>query len=238
MEKELCVCGDANCTVPYRKCHCGCGQATKIRSQNHTKHGWKAGEPSLYIRFHRRNPRPFRDVLIQPDDPNIRYIPLTRGMFSIVDADDYDRLMQWSWIAQCKGKKGRKQRYYAVRGGPKGRNIYMHDEVLPNCITVDHKFQNTLDNRKSKLRPATQKQQTQNQGMLCTNTSGYKGVSHIKGTTKFSSYIDSDGDRIRLGRFSCPITAARVRDAAAVKLHGEFAWLNFPEEHGRPPRVP
>ena len=40
-----------------------------------------------------------RPLIEQPDDPTIRYIPLTRSKYAIVNASDYEWLMQWNWFA-------------------------------------------------------------------------------------------------------------------------------------------
>jgi hypothetical protein len=41
------------------------------------------------------------------------------------------------------------------------------------------------------------------------------------------------GERFNLGAYDNEIEAARAYDRKAIELFGEFAYLNFPEEHGR-----
>ena len=37
-----------------------------------------------------------------------------------------------------------------------------------------------------------------------------------------------------MGTFDDEIEAARAYDRKAIEVFGEYAWLNFPEERGRP----
>lgn len=53
-QNTLCICGKADCSIPYGACHCGCGGKTKISYCTASKPGWVKGEPRLFIRFHRR----------------------------------------------------------------------------------------------------------------------------------------------------------------------------------------
>lgn len=38
--------------IPNGFCQCGCGRRTKLNIQNHTKNGWKKGEPRKFICGH------------------------------------------------------------------------------------------------------------------------------------------------------------------------------------------
>jgi hypothetical protein len=44
------------------------------------------------------------------------------------------------------------------------------------------------------------------------------------------AYIRMNGKRQSLGHYEDPESAARAHDAAARELHGEFAYLNFPDD--------
>ena len=119
---------------------------------------------------------------------------------------------------------------YVVRHRGPGDDsfVYLHREVLgfPDSEHIDHANRDKLDNRRANLRPCTK---AQNQANLPgRNRWGYKGVQ-ITGN-QFAALI-RDGDKRRyLGRYATPEEAARAYDRAAREVHGEFAWLNFPED--------
>lgn len=47
---------------------------------------------------------------------------------------------------------------------------------------------------------------------------------------KWFARIKGNDKHVYLGPFDDEVEAARARDRAAIELHGEFAFLNFPEE--------
>lgn len=159
-------------------------------------------------------------------------IPLTLGYVAIVDAEIAEYLSQFSWHASPR-KSGK---VYA-RGWVNGKKAYMHHLVLdwygiPRGKVTDHIDGNGINNTRANLRAATDSQNSCNHGKLRSdNTSGFIGVSFNKKVKKYDSRIYYEGETIFLGYFDDKEDAARARDAAAVKYHGEFATLNFPEEH-------
>lgn len=95
---------------------------------------------------------------------------------------------------------------------------------------VDHRNQDTLDNRRSNLRSATRRQNRANSKRQTSGT-GFRGVTRDKRMKKGNMYyaaIKAPGGVEYLGSFSTAEAAARAWDRAAVKHHGEFAALNFP----------
>ena len=178
--------------------------------------------------YTRRFRRMKRHAVVQPPDPSYRLIPLTQGQTAIVDTEDYERFLKFNWYASwCSYTKS----FYARRDDKNRRRRYMHREVLrcSQIEKVDHWNHNTLDNRRKNLRKATKSQNNQNKRMQSNNKSGYIGVYWFEQTQKWQAYISVGGKRIHLGYFNTSKEAARVRDKAAKKYHGEFAVLNFPD---------
>lgn len=156
------------------------------------------------------------------------YVPLTKGQFAIVDAEDYDRLIGYAWSAAWDKTTNsyRAQRRLIDENG-KGRTIFMHREVmnveLGDPIQVDHKDLNTLDNRKSMLRKATGSQNCCNKGLQDNNASGYKGVSWKEANKKWQAEIKCNGKRKYLGLHLTAEAAHEVYKIAAAEMHGEYA---------------
>ena len=160
-----------------------------------------------------------------PADEGTRFIPLVNidGLCAMVDPADYEWLRQYTWYAECN------------RGGSyactycRGKRCPMHRMLMntPAGLEVDHKNRNGLDNHRVNLRNCTHAQN-------CSNRRSPGGVSQFRGVTprskKWEAWIGSNGRVQSLGCFSDPVEAARVRDRKAIELHGEFAYLNFPEE--------
>ena len=167
--------------------------------------------------------------LTPPDPPNdeIRYIPLTRGKFAIVDAADYESLSQHKWFANGDEHRG----FYAGRRVG-SKLLLMHRVIMnpPEGMVVDHIDGNGLNNRRSNLRLCTQKQNSRNAAPSRRSSSRFKGVYFNKRTRKWIATIGYNGKTIHLGSFDDEIEAARAYDRKARELFGEFAYLNFPEE--------
>ena len=148
-------------------------------------------------------------------------IELTQGKVALVDDEDYERINAYKWY-YCKG--------YAVRkfGSPPRKFVYMHRVILdtPDGLETDHVNGDGVDNRKANLRACTRSENQRNLGRTISNTSGFKGVTKSKGSTKWIASIKHFGQQIYLGRFTTPEAAARAYDEAALKLHGEFARTN------------
>ena len=164
-----------------------------------------------------------RHAVVQPLDQSIRLIPLTKGQNTIVDAEEYERLSQVNWGATwSKGTRS----FYAIHWGD-DRDELMHNFIMRDGKSHDHKNHNTLDNRKSNLRACNQSQNCANQRKKGCNTSGYKGVTHTH-EKRWVARITVNRKMKHLGVFSDPESAARAYDAAALRYFGEFAHLNFP----------
>lgn len=221
-----CVCGDPQCTTPFGYCHCGCPNKTPINKASTASRGLVRGMPRKYCKSHQFvKPRVHIDT-----DPTLpwRLIPLTKGMYAVVDVSDYEWLMRWVWSANYDR---RRDTYYAVRmmsleeGGDGTRKVRMHNAILPppEGLTVDHASGDGINNRRENLRFATNEQQGQNTKLRKDNATGYKGVKPSGSPfKKFRADIKVDGRRIHLGGFYTAYEAHLAYEEAAEKYFGKF----------------
>lgn len=156
----------------------------------------------------------------------MKKIPLTKGYFAIVDDSYYNELIQYKWQANENCNT-----VYAQRSKC-GSISMMHREVMGcnSSLEVDHKDGNGLNNQKSNLRMANKSQNGANRKSAKNSTSKYKGVCWAKKSKKWCSQIKKDGVIHRLGFFCDEEGAAIAYDKAALRLHGEFARVNFIKE--------
>ena len=98
-------------------------------------------------------------------------------------------------------------------------------EVLDhiNGIRVDNKIEN--------LREATQNQNEMNKKKKTECSSNYKGVWWCVNNKTWRARIRNNGTSKNLGSYTSEEAAACAYDKAARELHGDYARLNFPEEH-------
>jgi hypothetical protein len=156
----------------------------------------------------------------------MKTIPLTRGYFTKVDDDDYEKYASVRWHV-CPMKKGAKALRSTFVNGKK-TTTYLSRVIMnaPKGKQVDHINHDTLDNRKCNLRVCTREQNNANQNISKNNTSGYKGVCwHIR-LNKWQAKIGVNMKRITLGSFNTKEEAALAYNKGAKKYFGEFACLN------------
>ncbi|UOF79269.1 endonuclease [Caudoviricetes sp.] len=94
---------------------------------------------------------------------------------------------------------------------------------------IDHINMVKSDNRLLNLREATRSQNKANEGLRSTNTSGFRGVS--KSNSKWAASIWMNGKQRVIGRYANKEDAAKAYDAMALKIHGNYARVNFPENN-------
>jgi hypothetical protein len=144
-----------------------------------------------------------------------------KGLFAIVDEDDYEELSKHAW---------RKMRIYAYRDGKTAdepKTVFMHRHVMgllarqkDKRIVVDHLNGNGLDNRRENLRICTQRENLGRQGPR-KNGGRFKGVSKLPYGRWLARF-----ETTYLGCFATEEDAARRVDEAAVAA-GKTHWLNL-----------
>ena len=148
-------------------------------------------------------------------------IPLTRGMYAVVDADDFCLVADRSWQAS-KRRDG--DGWYAVSDG-----VRMHRLILgiSDDSIVDHRDGNGLNNRRRNIRVGTQ-------SLNCVNrrrTPGpyLRGARPKKGL--WQAYIKQGGKQCSLGYFPTEKDAHSAYLAEAMRRYGD--WMPLPE----PPEI-
>ena len=91
---------------------------------------------------------------------------------------------------------------------------------------IDHINGNKLDNKWNNLRLASRSQNKINSGIMRTNKSGYKGVFWREDISKWKASIGKDQKRIFIGHYNTKEEAAFAYNKSALKLFGDFAYLN------------
>lgn len=163
---------------------------------------------------------------------NARRIKLTRGYFAIVDERDFGWLSENRWHFCSNGSKG-----YAIRRPIiDGKQVFvsMHREiflrhnsiVIESGYLIDHINREPLDNRLTNLRLATIHQNSGNVSKTKTNKSGYKGVIRYPINGSWRASIKEHGKECHLGYYSTPEEAALAYNEAAIRIFGDFAYLN------------
>jgi hypothetical protein len=171
----------------------------------------------------------------------MKQIPLTRGMFALVDDEDYEELSKFKWQAT---KPTNNNSFYATRWVSKKsgnrRAIKMHRQILGLTdpkIKGDHKDHNGLNNQKYNLRASTEKQNGRNKSSHKNSSSKFLGVT-LRTRNDTPAKYKYWRAQIRVDNKMMPtkyfpytdegeILAAKAYDEMARKYFGEFANLNF-----------
>lgn len=218
------LCGDSpyiNPTTgkPARKfkCLCECGRVTSavfrdLRSGHTQSCGClkrTTGIASIRVRA------PFQSWTVDGEVARID----VKGSKIVIDAEDVEKVNCYRWFLE----KG-----YAVSGSGT-RKVYLHRLMLgltrESCFQVDHVNRNRADNRKGNLRVATNQQNNFNKGKHKDSPHKHKCCYPRNG--KYYAQIYVGGKSHYLGSFATEDAAAAAYDAAAARLHGEYACFNL-----------
>jgi hypothetical protein len=130
-----------------------------------------------------------------------------------VDATDVPRVVSRApWhLHRVSGK------LYVVHTQPDRRGpLYLHRVLIgvPSTLEVDHVDGDGLNNTRSNLRPVTDRQQTQNRGLLSTNTSGHRNVMWNKRKQRWRVIVAGR----EIGSFKSKLDAAKAARAARERM--------------------
>lgn len=152
-------------------------------------------------------------------------IPLSQGLFALVDKVDEHLVVRFKWYASKHGITFYAKRNIKING--RRTVIRMHRILLGlgKGEIVDHQNGNGLDNRRFNLRVCTQRENTKNKHVR-RGVSKYKGVGWRKDRGKYDARIVVNYKIIFLGYFIGEIDAAKAYNEAALKYFKQFANLN------------
>lgn len=148
--------------------------------------------------------------------------------FAMVDDKNFRELDQYQWYALVH-----KNTIYAHRMEKTTRKfILMHRQIMkaPDNIDIDHKDNNGLNNLEENLRFCTVSQNMANSRLNTNGTSMYRGVLWNRNRNNWLARIKTNGKAHYIGSFYSEIEAAKAYDRAAMRIFGEFARVNFPDE--------
>jgi hypothetical protein len=151
-----------------------------------------------------------------------------------VDIDDIEKLKKLDYSWHCVYKENTESNYarssvYYSDGGTrkKCRMVYLHNVIMNkgDSEVVDHKYHDTLDNRKKNLRVTENKKNLRNRkGANSNNNTGYRNVNYIENNDEYWVQIMKDGKRYKwifsIDEFE---EACKFAEKKRKEIFGEFA---------------
>lgn len=143
----------------------------------------------------------------------------------LVDNDDHDYAMSRTWRLNAK-----KYACYStgnVKTGTYKKHLF--HRIIMNVegdLKIDHVNRNTLDNRKSNLRVASDLQNQMNKRGYLGCSSKFKGVTWDKQFKKWAVRVMLSGKQHFVGRFKNEKEAGRAYNKKSKELFGDFAYQN------------
>jgi hypothetical protein len=132
--------------------------------------------------------------------------------------------------------------YVNLCNNNKKQNMTIHRLIalafIPNpdnkkCI--DHIDNSKINNNINNLRWVTYSENNMNRSMHCNNSSGFKGISWIKTSNKWSSQIRIDDINIHLGLYNTKEQAAKARVKRVEQAFGIYKNECEGIDHGAKP---
>lgn len=151
-------------------------------------------------------------------------IPLTRGLFALIDDEDLPLIAGKKWAALSAPNTIYAAHRFRAEGSRSVKTLYMHRVLLGishlgHRVRGDHRDGDGLNNRRENLRPASG---GQNAGNRRGSRDGCKGVMPCG--HKWVAFFRE----AYIGTFETESDAGHAHDVAARAHYGEFACVNFP----------
>ena len=151
-------------------------------------------------------------------------IETSHGDFILIDEEDLDLVMRYSWCINARG-------YAHAHFGKKWVTLHRYLlGITDPTVTVDHINGDPLDNRRENLRVCSQAENVLNRKLGKNNTSGHAGVIKLP-SGHFGAKITLSRKTIWLGTYKEFEDAVRVRKDGENKYFGDFG------PHGRNARM-
>lgn len=142
-------------------------------------------------------------------ETHIAHFETNKGEPFIVDEDDVEKVLEYSWYYTRNG--------YLATKDKQGHHLSLSRHIMNACnssLDVDHINRDKSDNRKCNLRMCTRTQNNYNR--ISNNRVGFKGV-----TKNGRKYIAQLAGKY-LGIFSTPEEAHEIWKQEAMKRYGDF----------------
>lgn len=157
------------------------------------------------------------------------------GVRFMVSLEDLDLVRRHNWNIHSGCRYLSRSDSKLLRMGCRSESVMLHAAIMKpkRGQVVDFRSGDVLDCRRSNLRLCRRRDAQKNRPGDRDSRSGYKGV-HYSGTPgKWLVRITADGRCRHIGTFTDVVEAAEAYNRAALKYHGEFAWLNVLPGKGR-----
>lgn len=170
----------------------------------------------------------------------ISRLPIGASCYALIDDCDAERVLAagpWYPVGFKHQYVGRTEQQ-----GNRRFTVRLHRFLLdaPDGMQVDHANGDPRDNRRINLRLCSLNENIRNRGVgRKKHPIPYKGVIFRDGDARpFGAAIRAGAEKLYLGSFNTAEEAAAAYDQAAIRLHGEFARLNFPPVRNDDPSSP
>lgn len=202
----------------FWECECDCGKIIVVRANS-----LKNGDTTSCGCYHKEQSSIKNKKYNQYEfdyENNICTIIDASGNSTIIDLEDYDKIKNIYWFQNRDG-------YWEGRKYWKDNPVKLHRFIMnaKKGSVIDHREYNPQDNRKSKLRECSIKQNVRNSSKVLNNTSGERGVGVRDG--KYYARIQYEGKGRYLKQYNTLEEAKYARAVAEDILFEEFSAVDW-----------